>query len=428
MSLLPLLAILSGESLPSYVARLAQFHAKMAVFQFLAFLGLHRDAITLAAPATIDRLATLSGQPPQRLALAAIQPGDGGLLRHGRTQFRADFLCRDHITFCPACCAEDQAPTSGSGGHIAGQLLWQFAPVRTCPKHCIALSRLKVCSEEDRFQLPNLRLAAAGPSVERTVSPLQSYIVARLDGPSGPAWLDGQRIDQAAAATQLLGACLLYGTKVKWAALTEDALDAAGRVGFEAAARGETGIRDALATLSSARQEPSAPTPSTTFGTLFARVNAQGAEAGAMHGILRNVILETLPVATGETLLGQVVPQRLRHSATTLASEVGLSRNALIAALCSFGVLPKASGPQALAHLSFDAVAGERVAETIRTSIPVAAIPAYFNCDQTAAQMLVADGYATRIGADAKMFGKTSNTVKRVRPRRSMPFSATFWP
>ena len=48
---------------------------------------------------------------------------------------------------------------------------------------------------------------------------------------AGSDWLDGQQIDQAARATEMLGACLLHG--VSFTALTEDQKDAAGAEGFK---------------------------------------------------------------------------------------------------------------------------------------------------------------------------------------------------
>ena len=40
---------------------------------------------------------------------------------------------------------------------------------------------------------------------QRTASPLQDYVLDRLDGASGPEWLDSQKMEQAVLSTEMLG-------------------------------------------------------------------------------------------------------------------------------------------------------------------------------------------------------------------------------
>ena len=78
----------------------------------------------------------------------------------------------------------------------------------------------------------------------REVSPLQAYVASRLEGELGPAWLDDQQVDLGTRATEMLGACLVFGAHVDLPTLSEDQWDAAGAAGFELTARGEDGIRE----------------------------------------------------------------------------------------------------------------------------------------------------------------------------------------
>ncbi|WP_065325630.1 hypothetical protein [Tritonibacter mobilis] len=70
------------------------------------------------------------------------------------------------------------------------------------------------------------------PCGVRTVSPLQTYTVGRLEGQIGPAWLDGQNIDQAVRATEMIGALAAFGPDKKASEMTSDMWDAAGRAGW----------------------------------------------------------------------------------------------------------------------------------------------------------------------------------------------------
>ena len=81
----------------------------------------------------------------------------------------------------------------------------------------------------------------------RNCSPLQTYVVDRLERVPGPAWLDGQTVEQAMRATEMLGVILAFGPKPNLQKFTPDDWDRAGRAGFAFTSRGEAGIRRALA-------------------------------------------------------------------------------------------------------------------------------------------------------------------------------------
>ena len=80
----------------------------------------------------------------------------------------------------------------------------------------------------------------------RSVSPLQKYVVNRLEGMAGPGWLDAQSLEQAVRATELLGVLLEFGPGQKLPELTADDWDHVCRVGFECTSLGEVAIREAL--------------------------------------------------------------------------------------------------------------------------------------------------------------------------------------
>lgn len=423
MPLLPFLPLTAGESLMSYVARMARFHAGMAAFPFMAFLDLARQSVLPAAPETVERIAALSGTPEAELLRAAIMPAGEKGYEHRGQLFETRFIDRRRITFCPACLLEDRQPEAGSRGERVGRLHWMFAPVRTCPRHGIPLFRRKAATEEERLQLPGglaesddalRRLVAEAP--RRRVSPLQDYVTARLDGRAGPAWLDSQRIDQAARATQLLGATLIHGTMVKTSLLTDDQWDEAGEIGFGFTSRGNAGVLDGIEEISgTVKRQQSVSTPRSAYGPLYSAALSNPDGTGPITDILRNHILDTMSVATGETLLGKVVTQRRRHSITSLSGETGVPRHSLTTALIEFGLLAESEEKYSRINATFEAEASKNIAKKLIASIPASSIPGYLNCDATAAKMLVDDGYAIRIGGTSKHTGaKHLRAVDRV--------------
>jgi hypothetical protein len=185
--------------------------------------------------------------------------------------------------------------------------------------------------------------AMATEALRRPVSALQSYVERRLDGATGPAWLDGQAIDQAARACEMLGAVLLHGPKVDLPALSEDHWDAAGAEGFAFASRGEKGLREAFdSILSRFRTEALKGGPQAAFGRLYQwlQFNRGAKDRGPIRQALREHILDTMAVEPGTVLLGTVVGTRRRHSVASLAKASGLHPKTLNRALMNSGLIP----------------------------------------------------------------------------------------
>lgn len=269
--------LLPGETLMSWVARIAREQAGMAPFEYLNFIEFGRKDLLEATPAGLARLVAISGASLDDVALGAYLRVGDRLYEHRGQQFHAEFAGRERTTFCPACLLDDVRPGSPSRGLRVGRVNWLFSPIRTCPVHGIPLCRTAHQSYAERFQDMALvapddatlsRLVDAAET--RPVSPLQRYVEERFEGKSGPAWLDGQQIDFGTRAAEMIGACLLHGAHVDLPALSEDQWDAAGAVGFEHAAGGEGGIRSALAELlQRMRRDDLKGGPQAAFGRLF---------------------------------------------------------------------------------------------------------------------------------------------------------------
>lgn len=232
-------------------------------------------------------------------------------------------------------------------------------------------------------------------------SPLQRYIEDRLDGKDGPAWLDGQQIDLGARASEMIGACLLHGAHVDLPALSEDQWDAAGAAGFEHAARGEEGIRSALDELPRRqRRDGGKGGPQAAFGRLFQwlQFNKSSKSRGPIRKVVRDFLLDSMPIEHGTRLFGEVVDLRRKHSVATLAALKKLHRKTLNRALVLTGLIPEGDPDKIDAHHFFDAAAGELLADRIHASIPVLKASAYLNCNRRQAELLVQHGLVSRLG------------------------------
>ena len=414
--------LLAGESLMSWVARIARDATGLAPFEFLNFIEFSRKDILEATPAGLDRLEDLSGMKREEIERGAYLRIGERLYEHRGHSFHAEFAGRERTTFCPACLLEDGRADSASGGRRVGRVNWLFSPVRTCPIHRVPLYRAAHQSYAERYQDMAL-VAPDDPGLEtlvadataREVSPLQAYVASRLEGELGPAWLDDQQVDLGTRATEMLGACLLFGAHVDLPTLSEDQWDAAGAAGFELTARGEEGIREGLGEmLHRLRQKEGKGGPQKAFGRLFQWVqfNKGSKPRGPIREVLRDFILDTMSIEPGSRLFREIVATRRRHSVASLAKQKGLHKKTLNRALVMTGLMPDGDPDRIDGLLTVDAEFGERLADQMIASIPVVEMPTYLNCNRRQAEMLVQHGLLKRIGDG----GAVPNTILNLVP------------
>ena len=272
--------------------------------------------------------------------------------------------------------------------------------MRSCEKHGVLLFRRPNRGFYEQFQDMNLvapdnseleMQAAQANACE--LSPLQSYIEARFHGASASEWLDGQSIDQASRVCEMLGACRLFGAHTDLNALTHAQWDQAGAVGFEAAQAGVSGICRALEEIAERSwQTKGTGGPQAALGRLYQWLQFAKSkkDPGPVRAVVREFILDTMAIDPGTMLFGEVVTKRRRHSVSSLADDTGLHPKTLRRALVGVGLVPHDA--DANKGVSFDALAGEKVASRIQNSLPVKKVPEYLNCNRTQANMLVRTG------------------------------------
>lgn len=416
--------MLPGETVMSWVARFGRDQTGLEPEAFLALIGLSCRRVLDAAPGTLDRLAEVTGTSQDRIAEGACRATGEGCFEHRGERFHSGFAPRRHVTFCVSCLREDSFADSPSRGRPVGRINWLFSPVRTCPVHLTPLVRTVTTAPAWRFRDPESVVpgdaapdAAAAGTIRRDVSPLQSYVETRLGGGTGPAWLDGQDIEQASKTCEMLGAALRFGVKAKVRDLSEDARDAAGAAGFAFAARGEDGIREALdLLLRRFREAGTKGGPQAAFGLIYHWLQFQrsGKAKGPVEGLARAFILETMAVEPGAVIFGEAVPTRRRHSVASLARQTKLHPKTLNRALVAGRVLPEADPDRVDGFLSFDAAAGEAIAERLMRSVPVVGIPGYLNCHRTQAEALMRAGLLGGTGARTSRSGSMLDMAETV--------------
>lgn len=404
--------ILPGETIMSWVGRIARNELEMGPFEFLNFFGLNRKEVVEATPSGLDRLVEISGAERSALRAAAYVPVSDRYYEFRGERFHAEFAGRGRTTFCPACLLEDSQPGSPSSGARIGRVSWLFEPIRTCRRHGLPLVRVKNSHYAEAFQDMNLvapddaRLQelVAG-SLVRDPSPLQTYVEARLDGQGGPAWLDGQQIDHAARATEMIGVCLTAGPHANLDLLTHDDWDKAGAAGFAYTSRGKEGVGEVLTGLFNAALEAGCRGGAqAVFGRLYqsCRDNDSRKSRGPIEGVLREFVLDHMYVAPGTRLIGEIVKRSRRHSVASLAKLSGLHPKTVCRALVLTDMIVADTPDHAPVLATTDAERGERLMADIKAAAPINALPTHLNCRRTQAEALVKNGLLRRLGDNSR--------------------------
>jgi hypothetical protein len=351
-------------------------------------------------PEAVRRLADLSGVAPKSLRANAAQSIDRRHFDLRGEHVSAEFLSSPYTTFCPACLLADDVESGGRLPFRLHRWIWQLRVVRTCPDHGLPLMRRKAGFSGDRYHELAIMVPETGdqlgdliaPLMSRTVSPLQNYTIRRLEGKAGTPWLDGEGIEQAVRASEMLGVLILFGAKPNLDKLTEDEWDQAGRVGYTYTSEGEEGIRRALSEVQAGVSfKGSRPGPQHVFGRLYQWLALSRAkkDPGDIKRTLREHIFETMEVPTGAVVLGEALGKRRLHTCATLARETGLDPRTLWGMLAAKRLIPENASLGS--HHVFDAERGEQLARSIRRLIPVTGLPKRLGCTRPMADQLIAE-------------------------------------
>lgn len=416
MILSPFVPINPDETLMSWAARLAAIHVGETLVPFLRDIGLHPDEMLTGSDVAITRLAEVTGADPDDLRRQTIQTLEWRRYDLRGERFETEFMTGASVSCCPACLLDDD----DAGGSVLlrrGRLAWRLRPVRTCPIHRIALLDRPYIDWSDRFHQMGVVFPEAGPSlravadeqVRREVSPLQTYVTDRLDGKTGPAWLDGQGIELGARASEMLGLALEFGRKPNLRKMTADEWDQAGRAGFEFTSRGEEGIREALGEVQRRawfdERISGQSGPQMVFGRIYQWLNfsKNRKEVGPIRHVVREHILDTMYVVPGTKLMGEDVVAARKHTVGSLSKLSGVHPNTLRNALALAGLIPDRSvtGGEAL----FDAEEGVRVVDELADSVTQLHLPAYMNASRGQVVSLIAGGFLKRmmdVGSSAR--------------------------
>lgn len=399
----PHLPFHDDETPLSWVCRLAAFHLGGRPNELLTDRGISLAAVQFGEPEAIRGLAEAGSADPVTVQRNAVEK-----LPDGRDRVRGETLhqrlvVRRRSMVCPRCLIEDVGGGQPDTAALRGRFSWQFSVVAVCPTHRQPLFDLN--DDANRLNYFPMaatavrhwdRLTAAAASAAETApTAVQDYVLARLDGERGPAWLDGQPLDHAAKACEVIGCVALKGPRPNSKRFSDKEWRDAMNLGFEIASGGEVAIRSLLSDLQArCFTDDGHAGPQAMFGSMWVWAAHGDRKDGLsqLEEILRQHIIETMPVGAGEDLLGRPVERRLIHSVRTLTVESGLNPRRLRKLLEARGLIRPEHKDLPDNRAVFDADAGDAIAHELLNGIPLAGLPDYLGVTKTFASLLVGAG------------------------------------
>jgi hypothetical protein len=222
---------------------------------------------------------------------------------------------------------------------------------------------------------------------------MQAYVLRRLDGHKGPDWLDGQTLEQAVKATQMLGLVMTFGTTNNLGSVDRDDWNLAGRIGWEWVTQGERGLHAAFRELqaSAFARGQGGQNYFTVFGQVYRWLLERGdrSDHGPIKQVLRDYILKNMDVCVGRKLLGKPVERRKKYSVQSLAIETRLHRQTLCKVLIERDLIAAADADKPYSILLVDAEKACEAAGALNRAVPFVKLPTLLNATRPIVSCLV---------------------------------------
>ena len=339
------------ETLPSFLSRMAAVNGT-SVLKFCSDMGVsYRGLINLNAD-DLKTFADLSALTEAQID--ELVSGTGQAVGDVRMRFRGEIfvsraLRNPTMRGCPACLKEDLDTEPGAPSRrmvMRGD--WQLRDATICVRHQHPLidlwhdtslpSRMNIGAHLDLLKDQIGNGTRAGVAV--APSPYDRWLDARLASGTDDTWLSDQPLYAATTFIRLLGTELVRQGLCKIPDLhgPERAAQAAG---FDVVSQGPYAIRGALERLA-ARAPAGTSTPNKAFGELYrdmARAHLEDELFTDFRAIMREVILENWPIASGEDVLGESLSERRLYAINAAAQDAGIGPKLMGQLLVEAGAL-----------------------------------------------------------------------------------------
>lgn len=416
----------------SWAARQAAFHTGGRMVPFLNDLGIPASDLARGLEEAVQRLCDKAGQDPAPVLRNSITAIGDRRFRLRETDFTASFTTGLHTRVCPYCLAEDQVGSSRPELVIRHRVRWRLASYRTCDVHGTLMSDIRTNRWDDGLhELQGMTDAISAALLEmedlppRPPSNLQRYVEGRIAGESGPEWLDGQGVDQAVRAVEMLGGLIAFGPQQSASAMTPRMWDDAGRAAWNIVSEGSSAVSACLTDLlrESARREGKA-SPRKAFGMLFGWLSPSdlSTDPGPIRDVLREVIRQNVPLGPGQIVLGKSVKEPRLTSVAALAKMEKVHPKTLRKLLEDSGIINEAARNTPGGQIVVEYARARPLVETVKHSIPVSQVIHMLGVSRPMMAALLELGALCRVQQDGVLTAKVGKSIDGRSVQKLMDF------
>jgi hypothetical protein len=395
-----------GEAVTSFASRLAAANG-LPVREFCLDWDIRFQSVVDGDAAAIAVLADKGGVAAADLMAHAFIRGQNHAYTYRDEQLTRFSLRRKRVAVCPYCLAEDIA-NSDHRPHLAvyGRAIWQIDAIKSCPVHQSALVEIAddmsptTLHEFTHHVAPVLLNLAilADQAVDRKLTGLENYVLARLDGVQEAPFLDSQVLFVAIKLCEMLGAVELFGRTANLRRLSDEQWRLAGAAGFVIAAGGAPAISGVLGRLQATfdySRRGGTEGPQALYGRIYQwlEFGAEDAAYDPVRDVIGRHIRDHLPLGPGDTVFGEPVIIRTLHSVRSLSLEAQVHPKRLRKLLRASGIIGEAQDHLADANVIFASGEASSVITRAKGAMSLPAAGEYLNAPRVHRALLVQAGF-----------------------------------
>jgi hypothetical protein len=360
----------------------------------------------------VYRLAALGGVDPEILARNAFTSMPGRTAQIRGLVFRRQGLVRSWLRFCPHCIAGDlEAPLPNAWMpvhmHAHQRLAWSLTNIRCCTIHSVRLVEeglgglgpdkaydFSTRIEAHTANLPRL-LAEAEPMKP---TPCDTLITQHLMG-SGPSegFIGSLDLIVAVQSAERLGLLSVFGPKAMISQASPQDLQTCAAVGHSILAEGPPAIKALFAEVAATRQRTEGVHAAVKqlYGSIYSWLSDEATDPqyDALRDVLREHLIETVPFAAGDIVLGKRVEARTLHSIRTLYRESGHHPKRTRKLLQAAGLIDENNTAQYDDVIVFDAKIAEILLTASRDDLSENELGQYIGSQRVETRTIIKEGF-----------------------------------